>query len=152
MKSQVSRLMFLTLLLCAIASAQQLQFEYGKPAEMRGMTHFFLETQGDLKRHGQIVEFLQKKLPSISFTDRAEDAQALIIYSEDEKLGLVDGTSVKLITCNAYVGVPLDSGKARVLFSYKKKKGLFEHEPYKNFADEFVKAYKDANTGLPKSP
>jgi hypothetical protein len=148
---------FATVLLAIIVAgalvAQQPQFEYGRPAEMRGLTHFFLDTQGNLKRRNQIIEAIQKKLPGLTFTDSADEAQALIVYTEVQSIRLAGGTSVPELTCTAYAALPLAHEKARLLFSYTMKKdNMFERAPYKNFAAEFVKAYREANVDLSKNP
>jgi hypothetical protein len=141
--------------LCAglTVRAQQPVFEYGRPAEMRGMTRFFLDTQGDMKRRDQIAQMLRKKLPELVLTERAGDAEATILYTEDLTARFVKGTSVNDRSCEVQVFVRLSPEKVRLLFSYSmKKKNVFQHEPYKNFAEEFVKAYKDANADLSKNP
>jgi hypothetical protein len=136
----------LLLFLAPAVRAQQVQFEYGKPAEMHGLTRFFLDTQGNMKRRDQIIELLQKKLPNLKFTESADDAQAVIVYTEEQSIRLVSGTSILDLSCTAQVTAPLAPGKARLLFSYTmKKKNIFQHDPYKNFVGEFVKAYQEAN-------
>ncbi len=138
---------------CLAIGAQQQTFDYGRPAEMRGLTRFFLETEGNMKRRDQITELVRKKLPALIFTDRAEDAEAIILYTEDLEPRLVNGTSIDDRSCAAQVFVPLAAGKGRLLFSYAmKKKNMFQSDPYKNFANEFVKAYKEANVDVSKNP
>ncbi|MFN2498038.1 MAG: hypothetical protein ABR557_03015 [Pyrinomonadaceae bacterium] len=140
-------------LISPLNAAQERTFEYGRSAELRNVTRFFLDTQGDMKRREQITKLLRRKLPNLSFTDRAEDAEAVIQYSEQLSVRLVNGTSINDRSCNAYVFVPIAVDKARLLFSYNmKKKNVFQKDPYKNFSEEFVKAYKEANADVSNNP
>jgi len=63
-----------------IGNAQEPQFEYGSPNELRGITKVYVYTGAELEVRNNIVKIIQKELKQIIVTDRPNDADVYLFY------------------------------------------------------------------------
>lgn len=155
--------MITLLLILVLAQAQD--FDYGKPAELRGLTKVHVYTDLDLKSRNAIIKEIEKKLPTITIVERREEADVWLIYAQDVRRdfrgvvgngqsnsdGSVNTTATpvygKTISGVGYVVRPGSANKRdRLLMDFRdEKRSVFSHDPTGNFARAFIKAYKEAN-------
>jgi hypothetical protein len=129
-----------------VVAQQEPTIEYGKAEELKGVTKFFVDTGSDLSKHDKIVGLIKKKLPALVFVDRAEDAEIVLVYSEEQSPRLVSGTSILDPLGTGHAMRRIDANRIRILWNFRmKKKNVFQDEPSTNFANDFVKEYKKAN-------
>jgi hypothetical protein len=150
MEAKMRKMVLLWLAILIVASAvlarQEPTIEYGKPEEFKGVTRFFIDTGTDLSKRDKIVRQIKKKLPALIFVDRTEDADILLVYSEEQSPRLVRGTSLLDPLGTGYAMRQIDASRIRILWNFRmKKKNMFQNEPSTNFANDFVKEYKKAN-------
>jgi len=153
-----------TIVLISVSGLSQ-NYEYGSPAELKGVTRIYVDTGTELKTHNDIVSHIQKELPAIIITDRAEDAEVVLVYGSSAStkyIGSQSTTTVdssgntahtdsmpqyrRIVRGDGLVLKPGKEGRARLLMEFGDARGnIFERKPSTNFAREFVKAYKKAN-------
>ena len=156
--------MIIAILILLTAQAAP-DFDYGKPAELRGLTKVHVYTDLDLTSRNAIIKEIEKKIPSLVFVDRREDAELWLIYNQDTRrdfrgvVGSSNPTSTGGTSATAtpvyrdtaigagYVVRPGTEGKRdRVLLGFRDERtNAFERKPTINFARAFIKAYKEAN-------
>jgi hypothetical protein len=140
-----------------------LEFETGKPSELKGLTRLFVNTGTDAESRDQIVREIEKaKLPGLVFVNSREDAEIVMRFggSETEVMeGMtttpVAGTDWTMTTVDRSIiqsgqGLVFIAGKerkrARIIMSFVgAQDAAFEKRPPIKFARAFVRAYKEAN-------
>lgn len=151
------------LILFAITQAGQ-DFDYGKPAELRGLTKIYVYTDLDISSRNAIIKEIEKKIPGLVIVDRREEAELWLIYTQDarrdfcgvigsqtDSAGSSSSTATpvygKTISGVGYVVRPSATGKRdRVLMDFRdEKRSILSSNLTKRFAGAFIKAYKEAN-------
>src|SRR5258708_28549339 len=118
------------------------RMEYGKPSELRGVTKIFVGTEGDLEIHDRLVEEIKKQLPALEITDRREDAEVIVGFSQESGSGPYIHSAVG----SGSVMKRVWEGRVRLILQWRgSKRNIFQKEPVRNFAQEFAKAYRKAN-------
>lgn len=77
------RALLLTLVFISIqpiVNAQQEQLEYGSIADLRGVTHIYVDTDGDMELHKKIVKEITKKLKNIVVTADPYEGEVCLVY------------------------------------------------------------------------
>lgn len=148
----------LTVLTLALsAQAQNDDYDYGRPSELKGLTKVFVDTGSDLKARDKIESALKKAKLGLEFADDADVAEFAIIYrsgSFSKTVGVSNpATGAVIIGQPDY---PVGKGLVLVKKSGNEKPHLvmsfddvqntaFERGPLTNFIRDFVKTYKKAN-------
>ncbi len=143
---------FAVSLLFTVAVVAQ-EYEYGKPAELKGLTHIFIDTGPDVGNFNRIKnKIVEANLPGIKIVDSMDDAEVTLTFRGDHEQ-VVEGSRGDIETRNirtgkALVTIPSKSGKRlRVLMNFEDKQGMFKTKyPSEKFAKQFVEAYKEANS------
>jgi hypothetical protein len=155
------------LLLSTVAFAQEGISEYGKPAELKGVTKIFIFTGSDTYSREQImkeIDHRQKKgnVQDLKIVDRAEDAEVILSFSEKGESYFRGVTTTPNVgypgsTSTAQYGYsrtgvgmvlkPLPNDKGiRLLMSVTAEKWRRGQDgPATKFALAFIKAYMAAN-------
>ena len=144
------------LVLSAIAKAQEpLKTEYGKPAELKGLTKLFVDTGGDTEQRNRILkEFEKEKLPGLTLLDSSDDAQVILFFGGSkvaytrgqvtQGTGSV-GTDYRS-TGKGVAFIPKPPNTMRILLSVESVKYyVWTAKPEVKFVRDFIKAYKVAN-------
>ena len=165
----------LLLLVSVTAAARQAEVEYGRAAELKGVTRLYVSTGVDMEARESIVKELLKRLPRLEIARTPEEADAHLVY-RGETLHLpgalnwigepapayaesarhlyagarIPSVPAQLLPVVVGTGVVLKtvgSGRVRLLMSYRGESlaGSFERSPRTNFVRAFVKEYKRAN-------
>jgi hypothetical protein len=151
----------------AAASFAQVQFEYGKPDELKGVTKIFLDTGADMKnRERMLKEFdaarKKNQLGALVILDSPEGAEVVLAFSSDRETyyagsttqppaspGLASTSTPRYSSVDrgvGYVVVPKGENRARLLMSMKKSASMrWDKWPSVSVAREFIKAYRQAN-------
>jgi len=127
------------LLVCAALgapSAAALSFEYGHPAEIKGVHKVFIDVGPEITMWNEMAEFLEREVPGLKVTDHSEDAEAVIAIVPDNDPDIT----------HFIVYRPLPEGKARLLFELKATPShVHSFKPHMRFARMFVDEYRKAN-------
>jgi hypothetical protein len=152
----------LTILFCllfALTTYSQ-NYEYGKPAELKGLTKLFIDTGTNVENHSRIVAELEKSLPKLEILDSMDNSQIVLVFLSGSVSGTIatttqdyygtKSTTILPVTRKTGAGLVLIQAKtkdrARLLLSKDYiQKGLFFEKIAIKFAKEFIKAYKKAN-------
>lgn len=150
-----------------IALAQKIT-EYGKPDELKGVTKIFVSLvyggSVELKDRDRIIKEIEQgkkkyKIPNLEVVDRAEDAEVILIYSEEVEgevygatttnSGNVAHTTVRQRdrwTGKGIVVKPLADGNQRLIMdSTSSQVSFLQNAPATSFGKAFMKAYVKAN-------
>lgn len=128
-------------------SAVAQEFEYGRPAELKGLTDIYIDVGSNLESYEYIrKEIEQAKLP-VKFLDTADGADLVIAFKSDRQLVQIGKATHRKRTGQGWVAIPSGDGeRLRVLMSFNEMQDkLGEKKPAVRFAREFVKEYKRAN-------
>lgn len=134
-------------------------FEYGKPAELRGLKKVFVDTGGDMKNRERILNEIEKAKLGVELLDSAEGAEVILSFQggKEKEMSGVNSTTDTLGNTRstpAYRKITVGAGQVfvvrrerlRVILSFDdEEKTVFEKKPATNFGKTFVKAYKKAN-------
>lgn len=144
------------LLGCASANAQR--YEYGTPAELKGLTTYGLDTQGNVSLRNKMIEMIAKELPQLKVIDDFNQADIYIMYELSRDTAVTGATQVynsTIIDTFEYesgLGIvaidPIgdDPKKLRMIIQFNNvQDNRMEKAPYKKFVKEFIKAYKKGN-------
>ena len=126
------------LLACTGATAYAAcpSFEYGRPAEIKGVRKVFIDVGPEITMRNEMAEQLERELPGLKITDHAEDAEAVIAIVPDNDPDIT----------HFVVYRPLTEGKARLLFEQKSTASrIHSMKPHVKFARMFVEEYRKAN-------
>jgi hypothetical protein len=139
-----------------------LEFEKGKPAELKGLTKLFVNAGTDLESRDLIIKEIEKAgLPGLMFVARPE-AEVVMRFGGSEREVIenmmttpVVGTDWTMTTVDRQTiksgqGLVFIAGKdrkrARIVINFGSvQDAAFEKRPPIKFARAFVKAYKEAN-------
>ena len=120
----------------AAAYAACPSFEYGRPAEIKGVRKVFIDVGPEITMRNEMAEQLERELPGLKITDHAEDAEAVIAIVPDNDPDIT----------HFVVYRPLTEGKARLLFEQKSTASrIHSMKPHVKFARMFVEEYRKAN-------
>lgn len=155
-------LMILALLaLCTAAAAQD--FEYGSPDDLKGLTAYYVDTQGDISARNKIVDEIRKALPDLALVDDMAKAQIRLNFRGDKQDVVTSAVTTATAPDMAWTTVtnrrlPVGSGlvwidargpdrnRPRVILNFSSRQDYkLEKAPSVKFAREFVKTYKKAN-------
>jgi hypothetical protein len=142
-------------------------FEYGTPAELKGIKSIFIDTGADLPARRRILKEILKQFKDVPdekwpvLTDRREEAEVLLAYGNsfdtfttsvvttvDPTTGIATSSPRRKTTRTgtAFVALRLPGGGLRLLMDFSdEKRSRFEHDPETNFVRHFAKAYMEAN-------
>lgn len=142
----------LFILVLSVGAARAQSFDYGDLEQLRGRTHFWVDTRGDSDLKLRIVERIRKALPHFALVNSFSEAEILISFrgKTSETYGGYDvgSDSVDLSSGQGTVSVPGSSSNSRpiVVLDYKNSQdNRMEKQPWKKFVDKFVEAYKKVN-------
>ncbi len=144
MSRRVSLISVVALLFAIQAAAGTLQ--YGKEEELHGVTKIFIDTDGDLELHNNIVKEMLDDLPEpspLTIVDTPEDAELIIVVS-----------SVITSRGNPYTElkaakVVQDQQTLRILWQWGDENTFrFGRRPSSRAADRFVAVWKKYNPEL----
>lgn len=157
------------ILLSAIAFRAQnttfpvLEFETGKPSELKGLTKLFVNAGTDGESRSQIIKEIERaRLPGLVFVNSREDAEIVIRFGGSEKEITEDMITTPVVgtdwTMTTIERSRVQSGQGLVFIAGKDRKrarivinfgsvqdAAFEKRPQIKFARAFVRAYKEAN-------
>jgi hypothetical protein len=154
----MQNLLILTLLLLPFQS-----LEYGKPADLKGVTKVFVDTGADMRNRERILKELNKSKLPIELLDSEEGAEVVMAFgseSSDRVTGVIHNRGGETMSTSTPVWrkvkqgagqvFVLRDGKVRLVMSFEDEmRSGWEREPATNFAREFAKQYRKAN-GLKK--
>jgi hypothetical protein len=144
------------LLTFSICKAQgQMKIEYGKPAELKGLTKIFVDTEGDTEERERIFKQFEKDgLKDITLLDSADGAEIILLFKggkfEKTEGYVVNGNGdmdTKLRSKGKGIAyLPKSANTMRVILSVEDtKENALDKKPSIKFAREFIKVYKEAN-------
>lgn len=143
---------FLSLLFVLIfglsISGQTSDFEYGKPAELKGLTKVYIDTGADVKNHNKISEAIEKsKISMIQIVDELKDADIILMFRADKEDVLLKGTTNREDTGKGFVAIKgKNPNKMRLLIDFTSRKdSRLEDDPSNKYVKEFLKQYRVAN-------
>lgn len=161
------KLPFITLFVLFLLSTVSAQMEYGKAADLKGLTKVFIDTGADMEVRERIVKQIEKAKLGVEILGSDEDAEIMMLF-RDQESDTVTGvssnstdTSWGRTTNSTVIKVPLIAGagqvfvkgsnnKPRLVLSVQNsQQSRLEKRPSTKFADAFIKAYREAN-GLTK--
>jgi len=134
----MKRPFFIAILLSAALSiyAQEVDYEYGDPSELKGMTKVFVDPSGDMQLRPKITKALAQKIPALVFVDDYDDAEFTIVFNQN-------GTGGGWVVATQSKKNP---ERPRVLMTLR----YWKVYPWQSgfvdkFVSEFMKTYKKAN-------
>ncbi|MCY7347563.1 MAG: hypothetical protein LH614_15270 [Pyrinomonadaceae bacterium] len=141
-------------LLSGTLTYSQTPFEYGKPAELKGLSKIFVDTGADIKNHERIIQEIEKEKFFV-VVEKPEDAEIFLVF-RGNKEKVITGTTTRPIygtnststTVNEEKrstgsGMVLIKGKdkdrQRIIMDFESTKDtLIEKKPATKFAKEFI--------------
>jgi|GEM_PF-2617348 len=143
-------------------------YEYGNPAELRGVTVVFIDTGSQLTVRDTIAAEIRKRLPDLTIAERIEEARivldftleidrrgdsgGMVIYGGIGSLGSHGGVDIYAPTettreiGHGLVYRPLGEGAIRILLEFSgRKTTVLQRSPARQFARKFVDEYRKAN-------
>jgi len=144
-----------------IAQAQNQEMEYGKPAELKGLTKIYIETMGNVGDAERMTERITKaKIPNLVIVENIKDAEIVLMFG-GEGVSRETGATVNRVGDSLYANstrMKLFAGEGRVLVSSEDGKRArlilrvqneqetkLEKRPVTKFVNEFIKLYKKVN-------
>ncbi len=144
----IKHLLYTVLFVFVLAcSAFTQEFEYGRPAELKGLTDIYIDVGSDLESYDRIRGEIEKAKLRVKFLDTADGADLVIAFKSDRQLVRVGNATHRKRTGQGWVAIPsANSERLRILISFDEMQDkIGEKKPAVRFAREFVKAYKTAN-------
>jgi hypothetical protein len=135
----------LTLILAFGAFGQE--YEYGKPAELKGLTKIFIDAGTDVKSYNSFTDEIEKAKLPLKVVTEMKDAEIILVY----KGGMVDafygGTTLQRSSGKGFIAIQgKNPDKPRILMNFESvKNNVLEKKPSEKFVKEFIKEYKKAN-------
>lgn len=128
-------------------SAQTNDYEYGKPAEFKGLTSIYINTGTDVESREIIVKEIEKADVPLKIVDDLKDAEIFLMYQGGMKDVQYKATTDQRSTGKGFVAIKGKTpDRLRLLLSFEDTKNTYlEKKPAIKFAREFVKVYKKAN-------
>jgi hypothetical protein len=147
------------LMAALLLTAQAQRMAYASPADLKGLTRVFVDTNGDTKERARIQDEIRKAGLALSFLDSEDHAEIILVFrtGREERLGgLVTNKNGKgnetstatyqQITKGQGQVLVVANGETRVVLSFEDdKKSVLERNPATNFARAFIRAYGGAN-------
>jgi hypothetical protein len=143
----------------AVAQAEAQNYDYGSPAELKGVVWIYVDVHDDPKWRQDIVEHIQEELPLLRLASSVADAEAVVYFTGREYRyyagSTYHGSSStadyrRVMEGRGQILVLPDQGKPRLVFdSTSAARRIWDKRPSAKFAREFVKVYREAN---PVSP
>lgn len=140
-----------------------LDFETGKPTELKGLTKLFVNAGTDAESRNLIIKEIEKaRLRELIFVNSREEADIVMRFGGSEK-EILEGMTTTPVVGTDWTMTTIDrqtvqSGQGLVFIAGKDRKrarivinfgsvqdAAFEKRPQIKFARAFVKAYKEAN-------
>jgi hypothetical protein len=148
-------------LVAITACSQQPALARSQPEQLKGVTRLFVDTLNKDTR-ANIVNEIKKRLPQVTFTEKAEDAQVWLQFVSHRRAfpisdptSQLGGTRTSLaslqygVVANGAVLKLLRGGRALRLLDYRDTADTSvsrtEEQMSTGFAKAFVKAYRKAN-------
>lgn len=159
----MKRFLLFILILTTSALLVSGQIEYGKPADLKGLTKVFIDTGADMEVRQRIIKQLEKANLGIEVLDTDDDAEIMMIFRDQESdsvTGVSSNTTetewnrqttstiikVPLIAGEGRVFIQGASGKPRLILSVQNsQQSRLEKRPSTKFTNAFIKAYREAN-------
>jgi hypothetical protein len=150
----------MTLALCALLLVAQTQRSaYGSPADMKGLTKVFVDTDGNLTERSRIQDELRRSGLPLTLLDDVDDAEIILVFGTDRERHLggwitdknrkgddVSTAVYQKVTTGRGQVFAIVGGRRRVVLSFEDdKRSVFERHPATNFARAFISAYSAAN-------
>lgn len=135
----------------ALAVQHAEQWEYGSPAEMRGLTKYFVDTGAQKDVHDNIVARISAALPKLRLVDHEEDAELIIVFGAGTHSYITTDVNGHVAEGSTSVGDGVvfkvaEGSRLRLLYDdHPTREWFFERRASSKFADGFIKAYKKAN-------
>ncbi|MCA1622080.1 MAG: energy transducer TonB [Acidobacteria bacterium] len=137
----------------AVYSFQVTTQENGTTDELKGLTKFYVDADGDREVRGAITGELLKELPQLVVVDRPGQAECILRFEGSRTLQLAEGQDgrrsgvpLKVEHGHGWVIKLAGPDKRRFLMYYANSKESFiERAPTTNFVRAFVYEYKRAN-------
>jgi hypothetical protein len=150
------------LMLCgAPLAAQDVAYDYGTIAELKGVSKVYVYTGPELKTRNEIVEGILKELPRLTIVEDPSQAQAIIQFgtiSDPRKLGTAGmlGRETAAVDKDAdgkvygWIYRQVDGGKIRLISQYKGAKLNVKiwKSQVSQFVSQVVSAFKKANPDM----
>ncbi len=137
------------LLVISVVPAFAQEFEYGKPAELKGLKVIFINSGSDTESAEIFVKELAKtKLPALKVVKEAEKAQIFLLYSENKLIKLDDETAAPppVYSKGAATIRGRKKGNIRIVLSIDTNgEQTAADPPAVAFIRAFINAYKSAN-------
>lgn len=151
MKFQISHfkyaIVFCLLLFSVTVHSQD--FEYGKPAELKGRTTIYIDVGPVVEDHDKIKDTVAAaKLSNVTFVTTEADADiALMFRSRFEYIEIPGAGLQKVKAGRGFVAIPsADHKSPRMLLTFDETQNRWgEKHPAIKFAKEFIRIYKKAN-------
>jgi len=152
-------LTFFCLILFAISvAAQQPNVQPGMPGELRGVSRIHVAADTESARNA-IVKVIQRSLPQLTVTEKAEDAEVWLVFRTDRRNFPKSIPSSELVrttgaqtdedfetVATGQVIKPITRDSASRLIEFKDvSSSVMVDYLSKGFAEAFIKSYKKAN-------
>lgn len=138
----------LLLFFALTAFCQSDDYEYGKQAEMKGLSRIYINTGTDIQSREMVIKEIEKvKLP-VEIVDDLKDAEIFLMYEGGMKDVQYKATTDQRSTGKGFVAIKgKNPDRPRILLNFEDTKNTYlEKKPAVKFAREFIKAYKQANS------
>lgn len=140
-------------LIFALSINAQVNYEEGKPSELKGLTKIFVETEDDLESYKYIIAALNKaKLPKVKIVDKVEAADIVLdfLYDTVDLAVNPSGTATATNTAESVGNVLVVDKKSertqRIILNLGiKQDPKARNKTANEFVKAFVKIYKKAN-------
>jgi hypothetical protein len=144
-------ILLIIFVLATTAAGLGQDYEYGQPAELRGLRRICVTTAADIKSRDRIVSEIEKAKAGLEIVDNCDAAEIFMRFEagtepEVSSNGVIVDTSM-IATGSGSVGIRgKAANKLRYLLTFQDRKDkIGEKTPAVKFAKEFIKAYKKAN-------
>lgn len=166
-----SLLMGMALVGLVLGVAEAQNFEYGSPAELKGVVWIYVDVQENPKWREDILDEIREELPHVRFAQSLADAEAVVYFTGRASSyyagmhttmtstcssGACDGWAYStpqyrtVIEGRGQIYVLPDQGKPRLIFdTTNAARRIWDKRPSVKFAKEFVKQYQAANATPP---
>ena len=149
------------IMLFSTLTYSQTPFEYGKPAELKGLSRIFVDTGADIKNYERIIQEIEKENFFV-VVEKLEDAEIFLVFQGGKEKVVTGATTRPIYGTNSTSttvneekrsvgkGMVLIKGKdkdrQRIIMDFESTKDtMIEKKPATKFAKEFIKAYRKAN-------
>jgi hypothetical protein len=138
-------------------------FEKGKISDLKGLTKLYINVGTDTERRNIIVNEIEKaKIPGLAIVESRDEAEIFMRFGGKET-EVLEGVSTNVILNTDWTMTTVDrrkirSGQGLIFIAGKGQKrpllvmtfnsvqdSVFENRPSMQFAEKFVRAYKEAN-------